>query len=174
MNYTALSRSADRDQVAKAVATRGGTSLAIPVGVGVAAFALIVAAIYLGDTFGSDQTACSSGQTVKLVREIVVEQMQKSGLGMIIDIPGSSMSVDAIRTQASRRGRSECSAEISFRVKSNGLLESRGNGRPDPAQVATGERGMSEALKQSVTYTSELTDNGAQIYVTVRGLNLNR
>lgn len=93
----------------------------------------------------SSAPRCSDEETKELVKQIVVEELQK---GLPSDaVAKIEISVDAIRTTDTdeKTGAHSCAAQLNL-------------------------KGPGGAQKHDITYTSEKTDDGDEFYVTVYGL----
>ena len=68
------------------------------------------------------------------------------------------MYLEAVRTQSTGR-KTECAATIKYAVKPNSEAKPEAN-----------LEAVNSVLQSDITYTVENTDDGKNIYVTVRGL----
>lgn len=162
----------DPEQAKQAVARDGSTSGVFAAGGTLAMLLFGWLPLASGGDLFSSGVSCSSSNAINTVVKIAREQIDKDGYMMfVVDSSATKIGLNAIRTQNSEGGRSNCAATISYNIAFKGGANANVQGKSgadDPNFVKTA---IEKVLNKDITYRVEKTDDGGQIYVTVYGLN---
>jgi hypothetical protein len=131
-------------------------------------FGMVVALATALAACGDAKLACSDVVVQDTVAAIARQQIEKNiAFTALIDSQGTKISLEAIRTRTSDTKQAECAAHIAY-----DFLFHPQNGKTldmNP-EVSRMKKNMEDQAGSDITYVAERTDNGKDIYVTVKGL----